>query len=129
MEYLQTLCFAGVNSKRRDLQQEKREKQQLQQSLSRQSSVCCDKRLSKWLEKCVATIFFVSQHKIQKLVDELCRNKRSKNWQMSYLAIKESMSRHEMGRSQLRQRSVMLRHNERSEGRIYVATESTLSRH
>ena len=30
MEYLQTLCFAGVNSKRRDFQQERREKQQLQ---------------------------------------------------------------------------------------------------
>ena len=34
------------------------------------------------------------------------------------------MSLYEMGRIQLRQRSVMLRHNEISEGRIYVAEES-----
>ena len=59
----------------------------------------------------------------------LCRNTRFKNWQMSYVTTKESLSRQEMRRSQLRQISVMLRHNERQEGRIYVVTEFTLSRH
>ena len=41
----------------------------------------------------------------------MCRNIRSKNWQMSYVATKDSMLRQKMGRSQLRQRSVMLQHN------------------
>ena len=63
MDYLQTLCFAGINSKRRDFQQEIREKQQLQQSLSQQSSLGRDKRLKKWLENFMETIFYVSQHK------------------------------------------------------------------
>ena len=64
MNYLQTLCFVGVNSKMRDFKQERKEKQQLQQSLSRQSSLGHDKRLRKWLENCVEIIFSVSQHKI-----------------------------------------------------------------
>ena len=66
----------------------------------------CDKHLSKWRENCVTKIFFVSQQYF------LCHNTRSKNWQMSYVATKDSKSRQEMGRSQLRERSVMLRHNE-----------------
>ena len=92
MEYLQTLCFAGVNSKRRDFQQEKREKTTIAAVSVATDFLGRDKRLSKWLENCVATIFSVSQHRI---------------------ATKDIMSRQEMGRSQLRQRSVMLRHNER----------------
>ena len=75
MEYLQTLCFAGVNSKIRYFQQERKEKHKLQQSLSRQSSVCCDKRLRKWLENCVVTIFCVAKQDL-KLADELCRNQK-----------------------------------------------------
>ena len=65
---------------------------------------------------------------------ELCRKnilcvatQDLKNCQMSYVATKNDISRQKMGRSQLRQRTVMLRFNERPEGRIYVATEFTLS--
>ena len=63
MEYLQNLCFAGVNSKRGDFQQERREKQQLQQSLSQQSLVCHDKRLREMASYVVIT-FSMLQHKI-----------------------------------------------------------------
>ena len=76
MDYSPTLCFAGFISKRRKYQQEIREKEQLQQSLSRQSSVCCDKRPSKWLRKPVTTICPLSQQKGLSIEDELCREKR-----------------------------------------------------
>ena len=42
MDYSLTLCFAGFNLKRRKFEQEIREKEQLQKSMSRQSSVCRD---------------------------------------------------------------------------------------
>ena len=38
MDYSPTLCFASFNSKRRKFQQERREKEQFQQSMSRQTS-------------------------------------------------------------------------------------------
>ena len=64
MEYLQTLCFVGVNSKRRDFQQERREKPAITAVFVSTDFLGHDKRLSKWLENCVATIFSVLQHKI-----------------------------------------------------------------
>ena len=76
MDYSPTLCFAGFNSKRRKFQQERREKEQLQQFMSRQSSVCHDKRLSKWLRKSVMTIFPLSQHKVLNIEEELSSDKR-----------------------------------------------------
>ena len=63
MEYLSNLCFVGFYSKRRKFQQERREKEQLQQSMSRLKFVCHDKLPSKWLRNRVATIFSMSQHK------------------------------------------------------------------
>ena len=54
MEYLQTLCFAGVNSKMRDFQQERREN-------SNCSSLCRD-RLSG------------SRQTYKQMARELCRN-------------------------------------------------------
>ena len=76
MEYLKTLCFAEVNSKRRDFQQERREKQELQQPLSRQSSVCRDKTSKQMArELCRNNIFCVATQDL-KMVDELCCNKR-----------------------------------------------------
>ena len=60
----------------RKFQQERREKEELQQSMSRQSSVCRDKRPSKWLRKSVTIIFILSQHKGLNIEDELCRDKR-----------------------------------------------------
>ena len=63
MDYSPTLCFAGFNSKRRKFQQERREKEKLQQFMSRQSSVYRDKRPSKWLRESDMTIFLLSQHK------------------------------------------------------------------
>ena len=64
MEYLQTLCFAGVNSKRKDIQQERKEKIAIAAVSVMTDFLGRDKRLSKWLENCVATIFSVSQHRI-----------------------------------------------------------------
>ena len=62
MEYLPNLCFAGFNSKRRKIQQERREKQQLQQCMSRLKFVCRDNLLSNYQRNHVATTFLVSQH-------------------------------------------------------------------
>ena len=65
MEYLQTLCFAGVNSKRRDFEQEKKEKKTAIVAVSVAIEFLGrNKRLSKWLENSVATIFSLLQHKI-----------------------------------------------------------------
>ena len=61
MEYLQTLCFARVNSKRIDFKQEKREKEQLQQSMSQLKFVCRDKLPSNYQRNRVAITFPVSQ--------------------------------------------------------------------
>ena len=77
MDYSPTLCFLGFNSKRKKAQQEKREKEQLQQSMSRQSFACRDKRPSKWLRKSIMIIFLMSQHKGLNLEEELCRDKVS----------------------------------------------------
>ena len=76
MDYSPTLCFAGFNSKMRKIQQERREKEQLHQSMSRQSFVCRDKRLNEWLRKTVTTIFLLSQNKGLNIEEELCRDKR-----------------------------------------------------
>ena len=62
MENLQTLCFAGVNSKRRDFQQERREKEERQQSMSRLKFVCRDKIPSNYQRNRVVTTFPMSQH-------------------------------------------------------------------
>ena len=70
MDYLQTLCFAGVNSKRRDFQQERREKTAIV------AVSVATEHLRKWLKNYVAIIFSMLQHKILKLVDELGHNKR-----------------------------------------------------
>ena len=78
MDYLPTLCFEDFNSKSRKFQQEIREKEQLQHSILRQSFVCRDKRLRKWLGKSVMTIFLLSQHKGLNIEEELCRNKRQR---------------------------------------------------
>ena len=99
MDYSPTLCFAGFNSKRRKFQQERREKEQLQQSLLRKSPVCCNKRPSKWLRKSVTTIFPLSQHKGLNIEDELCRDKRQR------VVIEHGKN----VTSQLRQRKIMLR--------------------
>ena len=77
MNYSLTLRFTGFYSKMRKFQQKRKEKEQLQQSISRQSSVCRDKRPSKWLRKSVTTIFLMSQHKGLNLEEELCRDKVS----------------------------------------------------
>ena len=98
MDYSPTLCFASFNSKRRKCQQEKREKEQLQQSMSRQSSVCREKRPSKWLRKSVTTIFLLSQHKGLNIEEELCRDKRQR------VATEHGKN----VTSQLRQREIML---------------------
>ena len=99
MDYSLTLCFASFNLKRRKFKQERREKEQLQQSMSRQSSMCCDKRSSKWLRKYVTTIFLMSQHKGLNLEEELCRDK-----------IQRVTTEHEKNvTSQLRQREIILR--------------------
>ena len=99
MHYSPTLCFAGFNSIRRKFQQERREKEQLQQSMSRQSSVCRDKRPSKWLRKSVMTISLMSQHKGLNIEEELCRDKRKR------VATEHGKN----VTSQLRQRKIMLR--------------------
>ena len=56
------LCFAGVNSKMRDFQQERREKEQLQQSMLRLKFVCRDKLLSNYQRNSVTITFPVLQH-------------------------------------------------------------------
>ena len=69
MEYLQILCFAGVNSKRRDFQQERREKKIAIAVVSIVTDFLGrDKRLRKWLEN--GKLFSLSQH-------------GSKKWKMS----------------------------------------------
>ena len=99
MDYSLNLCFVGFNSKRRKIQQERRNKEQLQQSMSRHSFVCRDKRPSKWLKKNLKTVFLLSQHKGLNLEEELCREKRQL-----------VMTEHEKKvTSQLRQREIMLR--------------------
>ena len=99
MDYSPTWCFTGFNSKKRKFQQERREKEQLQQSMSRQSSVCRDKRPSKWLRKSVSTIFLMSQHKGHNIEEELCRDKRQR----------VTTDHGKNLTSQLRQREIMLR--------------------
>ena len=64
MEYLLTLCFVGVNSKRRDFKQERRQNTTIAAVFVVTNFLGRDKGLSKWLENYVATIFFVSQHRI-----------------------------------------------------------------
>ena len=59
MDYSLTLCFAGFNSKMRKIQKERREKEQLQQSMSRQTS----KRMAK--EKCHDSISSVTTQRIE----------------------------------------------------------------
>ena len=99
MDYSPTLCFAGFNSKERKIQQERREKEQLQQSMSRQSFVCRDKRPSEWLRKNVTTVILLLQHKGLSIEEELCRDKRQ------YVTTE-----HEKNvTNQLRQRKIMLR--------------------
>ena len=77
MDYSPTLCFAGFNSKRRKIQQERREKEQLQQSMSRQSFVCRDKCPSEMLRKNVTTVFLLLQHKGVSIEEELCHDTRN----------------------------------------------------
>ena len=78
MDYSPTLCSAGFNSKRRKIQQEKIEKEQLQQSMSRQSFVCRYKCPSEILRKNVTTLFLLSQHKGLSIEEELCRETRNR---------------------------------------------------
>ena len=99
MDYSLALCFAGFYSKGRKFQQEKREKEQYQQSLSRQSSMCHEKRPTKWVRKSVTKIFSMSQHKGMNIGEELCRDKRQR------VATKHGKN----VTSQLRQRKIMLR--------------------
>ena len=101
MDYSPTLCFVGFNSKRRKFKQERREKEQLQQSMSGQSSVCHDKRPRKWLRKYVTTIFLLLQHKGLNIEEELRRDKR----QRVVIEHRKKVT------SQLRQRKIMLRHD------------------
>ena len=77
MDYSPTLCFASFNSKRRKIQQEKREKEQLQQSMSRQSFVCRDKRPSKWHIKYPVATLIIATWKIllRHCMKKLCREK------------------------------------------------------
>ena len=99
MNYSPTLCFVGFNSKRRKIQQERREKEQLQHFMSQQSFVCHNKLPSEWLRKNVTTIFLLSQHKELSIKEELCRDKRQR-----------VMTEHEKNvTNQLRQRKIMLR--------------------
>ena len=65
--------------------------------------MCRDKRPSKWLRKFVTTIFFLSQHKGLNIEDELCRDKRQR------VATEHGKN----VTSQLRQRDIMLQHNEK----------------
>ena len=61
MDYSSTSCFVGFSSKRRKFQQEKREKEQLQQPMLQQSSVCCDKRSMQMAKEiCHVNIFSVA---------------------------------------------------------------------
>ena len=76
MDYLPTLCFTSFNSKMRKFQQERREKEQLQQSMSRRSFVCRDKRPSEWLRKNVTTVFLLPQQKGLNIEEERCHDKR-----------------------------------------------------
>ena len=58
MEYLQTLCFVGVNSKRRDFKQEIRENTTIVAVFVTTDILGRGKRLRKWLENyvfCVVT--------------------------------------------------------------------------
>ena len=99
MDYSPNLCFVGFNLKMRKFMKERREKDQLRQSMSRQSAVCRDKRSSKWLRKFVTTIFLLSQHKGLNIEEKLCCNKRQ-----------SVATEHEKNvTSQLRQREIMLR--------------------
>ena len=97
MDYSLNLCFAGFNLKMRKFKQERKEKEQLRQSMSQQSSVCCDKHSSKCLRKSVTTIFLLSQHKGLN-IEKLCRDKRQ-----------HVTTEHEKNvTSQMRQREIML---------------------
>ena len=75
---LQVLIQKGENFSKK----EEKKKKQLQQSISRQSFVCRNKRLSKWLRKFVTIIFLMSQHKGLNLEEDLCHEK------VSYVAIR-----------------------------------------
>ena len=98
MDYSPTLCFIGFNSKMRKFWQERKEQEQFQQFISRQSSVCRDKRPSKWLRKSVTTIFLLSQHKGLNIENELRHDKRQ-----------HVVTEHGKNvTSQLRQRKIML---------------------
>ena len=99
MDYSLTLCFEGFNAKRIKFQQERKEKKQLQQSMSRQNSVYRDKRQSKWLRKSVTTIFLLSQHEGLTIEKERCHDKRQ------CVATEHGKN----VTSQLRQREIMLR--------------------
>ena len=98
MNYSPTLCFTSFNLKRRKIEQERREKEKLRKSMSLQSSMCRDKRSSKWLRKSVTTIFLLSQHKGLN-IEELCRDKR----QCVTTELEKNVT------SQLRKREIMLR--------------------
>ena len=70
------LCFTGVNSKRRDFQQEEKN--------NNCSSLCHDRlsgsrQTSKKMarELCRNNIFCVATQDLKKLADELCRNRRN----------------------------------------------------
>ena len=64
MEYLKTLCFAGVNSKRERFPVRKKIKTAIAAVSVMRDFLGRDKHLRKWIENCVATIFSVSQHKL-----------------------------------------------------------------
>ena len=92
MDYSPIVCFAGFNSKRRKIQQERREKEQFQQSMSQQRFMCRDKCPSEMLRKNVTTVFLLSQHKGLSIEEELCRDKRQ------HVTTKDSMSQQNMRR-------------------------------
>ena len=63
MEYLQTLCFAGVNSKRRDFQQERRKEKKAIAAVYVAIEICVSRQLpSNYQRNSVATTFPVVQH-------------------------------------------------------------------
>ena len=74
MEYSPTLCFAGFSSKKRKFQQERREKEQLQQPMLRQSSIFLDKRsMQKAEELCHDNISSIATQRIEYRIRAMSR--------------------------------------------------------
>ena len=98
MDYSQTLCFAGFNSKRRKFSK-KEEKNSNCSSLGHDRVLCVVTNVKvKWLRKFVTTIFLLLQHKGLNIEEELCCDKRQR------VATEHGKN----VTSQLRQKEIML---------------------